>query len=317
MRYRLADTLLEAAQAEGVPVHLGHAVVDVTILHDPDIGAGVRFATADGPKYDAFDIILACDGVRSPTRKAALFTGRQITMQNPWLRSSTPVRTDDDAICEIWGDDGRGFGILPLPGDETHFFCTAPSPARWEAIKADAAFREVWLREWEPFGARVTNLLRHVSDWSAVHYGNPGIAEFARWYKRPVFLVGDAAHAMPPNMGQGANAALTDAFVLSHLLADAPRGDGSLDEVGAQYEAIRRPFMQRTQEAARDMLWMSHLTDPLARYFRDTVVAGTINLPWVLHAAAQVAVGYNPAESEYLNRKTPALGYLPRPPDLM
>jgi salicylate hydroxylase len=76
-----------------------------------------------------------------------------------------------------------------------------------------------------------------------------------------VFLVGDAAHAMTPYLGQGANSALVDALVLSRLLAQELQGHGDLAAVGRRYQAIRGRFTRLVQAS-------SHRQGDLARRLR-------------------------------------------------
>ena len=93
-------------------------------------------------------------------------------------------------------------------------------------------------------------MLHQVNDWAQVNYDEPEQVQVTRWYCERTFLIGDAAHAMTPNYGQGANAAMVDAVVLTALLARSTEQQHSLTDVGAQYESIRREFVERTQSAA-------------------------------------------------------------------
>jgi salicylate hydroxylase len=79
-----------------------------------------------------------------------------------------------------------------------------------------------------------------------------------RWYKVPVFFVGDAAHAMTPHLGQGANSSMVDALVLIRLLASCGTDDSMPDLAGARYEKVRQPFVTRIQasdDARRRLLF--------------------------------------------------------------
>ncbi|EYR62680.1 hypothetical protein N866_06265, partial [Actinotalea ferrariae CF5-4] len=86
----------------------------------------------------------------------------------------------------------------------------APIPALLDALDPDAVLRHD------------VHALRHVP--APLHRGT-------------AVLLGDAAHAMEPNLGQGACLALEDAVVLTHLLAD----DVPVEQALARYSAARRP----------------------------------------------------------------------------
>jgi salicylate hydroxylase len=116
-----------------------------------------------------------------------------------------------------------------------------------------------------------------------------------------VFLVGDAAHAMTPYLGQGANSALVDALVLSRLLARELRGQGDLEAVGRRYAAIRGRFTRLVQTSSRRQgdLATSHRAP--ARWLRDRLLPVLAGTGWIQRRSAMVTAGYNRAEKELLS----------------
>ncbi|MEY4509144.1 MAG: hypothetical protein RLZZ450_1266 [Pseudomonadota bacterium] len=90
----------------------------------------------------------------------------------------------------------------------------------------------------------------------------------ARFYDGPRVLVGDAAHAMAPNLGQGANSALVDAAV---LLDELRRADTLLQALVA-YDARRRPKVEQVASTAARLGTLAELTHPLLRFVRDRVL---------------------------------------------
>src|SRR5439155_25521112 len=100
----------------------------------------------------------------------------------------------------------------------------------WNRILAEDL--SAWARSWDDFGEPVASLVRAI-DWQRAVYDELADVRVDRWYRDRVFLVGDAAHAMTPNLGQGANSAMADALVLINLLAGA---NGDCDVAGARYE---------------------------------------------------------------------------------
>lgn len=87
----------------------------------------------------------------------------------------------------------------------------------------------------------------------------------ARWHDGRLVLLGDAAHAMAPNLGQGANSALVDAVALREALA---AGDDPSPALAA-YEARRRPAVRRIQDAAAVLARLGELRPALLRGIRD------------------------------------------------
>lgn len=306
LRYDLVDALLQTAQENAVPLFLDRKFSGLTVDKS---GVFVSLVATNGTtETRRFDAVVACDGVHSPIRAALglLPLGAEKPLP-PWLRASSPVHTQSNAIREIWGNDGRGFGIMPLPHNETHFFCSAPPRDDWNALLADPAALDNWINSWKPFGPDVLEMVRNVPDWKTVHYGSPALVEAKSWHKGPVFLVGDAAHAMPPNLGQGANAALVDALVLARTLADAAEENSLVDweKAGRNYQAIRGPFMQKTQQAAHELGFLSHQTVPLVRLLRDEAMKKSACIIPIRNRAVEIAIGHNPPEDAFL-------GLLPR-----
>jgi 2-polyprenyl-6-methoxyphenol hydroxylase-like FAD-dependent oxidoreductase len=139
-----------------------------------------------------------------------------------------------------------------------------------------------------------------VNDWSRVNYDELHEVRLDRWVKPPVFLVGDAAHAMTPNLGQGANCAMVDAIVLMRLLAESRESDGGLKAVASKYEAARRAFVTRIQSMARQMGMVASLRSPVARLLRDSALGVALRIPAITKSATLLSVGYNPAEENFL-----------------
>jgi 2-polyprenyl-6-methoxyphenol hydroxylase-like FAD-dependent oxidoreductase len=91
-----------------------------------------------------------------------------------------------------------------------------------------------------------------------------------RWVDRRLVLVGDAAHAMAPNLGQGANTSLVDAAVLAvELAADQP-----VDQALSRYAQRRRQQVRRVQDAADRLAQASRLCNPVLRRLRDAALRG-------------------------------------------
>lgn len=294
MRYTLQEHLLAAAERAGVPVHFSHRL---EFLKSERGSGALRFE--NGVEV-ASRVILACDGIRSRVRAGSGIRTQERTIGEAYLRGIAAAATENSTIREIWGPDGRRFGICPLSGDQTYFFCSVPL-GRWRKIAASPELLERWIAEWESFGPDVISLLRAVSDWAKVSYSELAEIRAAPWYRLPVFLVGDAAHAMTPNLGQGANSAMVDALVLMRLLAPALKAGSSLKEVGHFYDVLRRPFVTRIQTASRRFGQMASWT--ALHSLRDRLLAASASFAPVARSGALLAVGYHPPEAPFLDSK--------------
>jgi len=124
----------------------------------------------------------------------------------------------------------------------------------------------------------VTEMVGAVPEGSrwALHDHRP----LGRWHDGRIVLIGDAAHAMLPHQGQGANQTIEDAVLLADLLADAGRDDigGAL----ARYEAVRRPRTRRVQRWSRLAADWMHLPDGAQARRRDArMQAADSDIAWI------------------------------------
>ena len=91
-----------------------------------------------------------------------------------------------------------------------------------------------------------------------------------RWSRDNVALVGDAAHAMTPNLGQGGAQAIEDAFVLAEQCGQA----GSVAEAFKDYERIRMAKAKWIVNTSWTFGQVSHWQNPVARWTRDALMRG-------------------------------------------
>jgi 2-polyprenyl-6-methoxyphenol hydroxylase-like FAD-dependent oxidoreductase len=291
-RYELQQALLEAVIAAGVPVSFERRCEGAAW----EAGrVALRFSTGIERGFDA---VVAADGIHSRLRASAALSCRQRSLGWASLRGVVELPHAVDSVRELWGADGRIFGIAPLPGTHAYFYCTAPFGG-WGEMVSQGRVAE-WIDSWRAYGPEVSELLRAVSDWQRVVYDEIGEVRVRRWYRTPLFLVGDAAHAMAPNLGQGANSAMVDALLLVHLLADAERAGSGVDGVGPRYQKLRRRFVTRVQSTSRWAGVFPQWRSPALRFAVDAMLRVQDRLPWFKRRATLLGVGHNPSEEQYL-----------------
>lgn len=219
---------------------------------------------ADGTRESGFDLVIGADGIRSTVRRgwpgntAAHFAGYHAWRGMTWR----PVELD--GIGEIWGP-GRRFGIAPLPDGRVYWFATAngnaadPPAGTPETVRAAfAGWHRDITRVLDSATAEETHSL-------PIEELRPDLKAFVHGRR---VLIGDAAHAMTPNLGQGANQALEDAAQLIRcltLVADQPRISASaFDSVLGRYDRSRRRRAQRIAYRSRALGRIGQWTDPAA-----------------------------------------------------
>lgn len=146
----------------------------------------------------------------------------------------------------------------------------------WSLRLADhAAWRAAGLAAWKDevrlFDPRIAPVLEQIDDAAQLVLTRYRSVRMARWHGERVVFLGDAAHAMSPQLGQGCNLALWDAMVLADELAAAPTLDAGLTAyTRARHHHLRHyQFMTRAltplfQSSSRALGLLRDLTMPLA-----------------------------------------------------
>lgn len=118
-------------------------------------------------------------------------------------------------IGEFWGR-GLRFGIAPLSRERVYWF--ASRNASENATETSEGRREELLAMFKYWHPAITTLIEATPVEEILHNDIYDLKPLSHWSEGRVVLLGDAAHAMTPNMGQGACQALEDAFVLAQAL---------------------------------------------------------------------------------------------------
>ncbi|GIF38865.1 FAD-dependent monooxygenase [Actinoplanes xinjiangensis] len=248
-RAALHRILLDALPGD-VQVRTDAEVTDVTADGE------ITWTGPDGPMRARADLVVGADGIRSTVRRRLWpsAAGPVHIGVTAW-RGVTPV-WDDDLVVAISWDRGAEFGVVPLADGRVYWFAAVNAAPGSAPPEIDARFRR-WHDPVPALIAATGTVLR--DDLACLDEPLP------TYVNGRVVLLGDAAHAMTPNLGQGANQALEDAVVLA---AVAGRPDGL-----ALYDRQRRPRSQRVARASRLVgRFGQQLDNPLAVACRNTLI---------------------------------------------
>lgn len=159
------------------------------------------------------DLVVGADGVRSVVRRTAWERAAQ--RETPWVALRATTSDEPEASGEWWGR-GRIFGATPYPGG-TYWFAAGRSALPGPDVDIAAALAEARAghRGWD---RRVTRLLDTAEASSVLAQRIYVTPAMHRVVTRRTALVGDAAHAMTPNLGRGAGEAIIDAITLAESL---------------------------------------------------------------------------------------------------
>lgn len=257
-RADLQAGLLAAIEAEPrISLRLG---TELAAAH-PD--GRVELRTPSGVEARCAELVIGADGVHSRVREGGAFGARVRASSIRYVRALVPG--EDATNREAWTAAGL-FGSFAVPGG-TYLFASTGSRATRAAVDARDldALCAAWAKVYPPAAA----LLARVAHADELLVNRVIRVRCARFVDGALALLGDAAHAMPPNLGQGANSALVDAAVL----VDELRRARDLAAGLAAYDARRRPAVERVADTAARLGRIAEWTNPLARWVRDRVLA--------------------------------------------
>ncbi|QBR87585.1 hypothetical protein E4K62_02055 [Microbacterium wangchenii] len=211
-------------------------------LHDALPAGTVRWSrpVEAGEHFPGADLVVAADGIHSRLRSGRWADAAARPLGTVAFRGVVPGHVD--TVTETWGR-GAMFGITPSSDAMVNWFaCLHPDLVDPGASSPTALLRTVFA-SWHGSIARVLSAMADDAvdrrDLFDVHV--PG-----RFVRGNLALVGDAAHAMAPNLGRGACESLLDVWALSRSIA----ADGV--EAGLRrYDRMRRRRVQRIVTAAR------------------------------------------------------------------
>jgi 2-polyprenyl-6-methoxyphenol hydroxylase-like FAD-dependent oxidoreductase len=242
--------LLHSALTKGVadvPCRLG---MTVTSLTQDDCGVTVSFS--DGTS-GAYDLVVGADGIRSTVRAMTLGATPPTYLGAMNWRSIVPIRPAGlESALQMHVDDGRIFGLVTMGAGHTYSFAICIEPRFHDPVEGRLERLRV---RFANFGPRVQEYL------AALERDDQIICSAMEWvpvekvFSGRVVLVGDAAHASSPMMGQGGCMAMEDACVLAEELSSGATIEGAL----ASFAKRRRPRVEWVQKQSMAVTQMQAL----------------------------------------------------------
>ena len=242
--------------------------------------SGVTAEFADGRSVRG-EILIGADGLHSIVRSQV--HGPQQPRYAGYTSWRGVVAFDPDRVraSESWGYGAR-FGQVPMRGGRVYWFATQNTAPGGQAGNEKAHLLRLFRGWHEPIEALIEGTERLMILRNDI-YDRPPLE---RWGEGRVTLLGDAAHPMTPNLGQGACQALEDAVVLARCLKEAADPAAAL----RRYESERMPRANMVVTQSRRVGWLGQLQRPGAVRLRNVLMRRIS--PRVQERALERVVGY-------------------------
>lgn len=252
-------------------IHLDHKLAGLTEHHDL-----VEARFADGSTAEA-DVLIGADGIHSAVREELFgpesprFSGM---VAYRGLVSPQHLGGRPELQFSSWWGPIRHMIYYPVGRDARFLNVVAGAPAKDWQVESWSSTGDVndLIAEYADWNVEVRDLIAKLDPLYklALYDRNP----LPRWSKGRVTLLGDAAHAMLPSMGQGAAQAIEDAAVLAKCLEGISPAEIPL--ALERYENFRRPRTNRCQQGSRSVNSYYRMADGEEQRKRDANFEATL-----------------------------------------
>ncbi len=258
----LADSLFEAA-GDGVLLADKSCV---GFAHGPE---RIEVYFTDGSHIEC-DLLVGADGIHSTIRRQ-LWPGYAPGYEGyiAW-RGVAPYPyslIDDEGLLELWGR-GRRFGLLPMGQGRVYWYATSNAkPGKTNKDGPADADKGKLLADFRGFPRPVEDLIAATPAGALIRNGVFALPSLPHWGKGGIVLIGDAAHAMSPNLGQGGCQALEDAVALGRCVATWP-----LPEALRRFHALRAPRVRYLRGLSSQVGFMGQWENRFLTGLRDSAM---------------------------------------------
>jgi 2-polyprenyl-6-methoxyphenol hydroxylase-like FAD-dependent oxidoreductase len=224
MRFLLQQVLSRHVHNSGADVRLG---ASVEVIVDDGAAGGVQVTLSDGTT-DGYDLVVGADGVHSTVRGLIGIDAAPQPIGMAIWRMEGPRPAGMDVSELYYGGPRYKVGYAPISHDRMYAY-VLDEDRRLESY-GDRPLHELMAERAEGYGGLWPAIRASMGPDTTIDYRSLDALLIADpWYRGRVLLIGDAAHACPPMLAQGAAMAAEDAIVLAELVGEGHAVDKVLD----------------------------------------------------------------------------------------
>lgn len=290
-RGSLFKLLYDAALKAGAQFRVNFVATDAPSAQDDDT---LRMVQRDaGDLAGPFDLVVDASGYHSLIRMRRI----PVRWRNDYpfgalwgICADTGPRAWRGSLQQRYRGARHMIGVLPVgtapgsDGPQVAFFWSLPVKEfeRWAQAGIDAWHDEV-ISIW-PQAASLVRQFSHGDQLTLARYGDYAMRS---WVRPGLVVIGDAAHPMSPQLGQGANLGLVDAAMLARSLDRAP----SIAYALARYNTARRDHVRFYRHASRWLTPYFQSNSMMAGFARDIAMGPLHRAGWVRRQMAETLAG--------------------------
>lgn len=243
--------------AKDIPLMTGKRAIQVD-----QTALGITLTFDDGTTYQT-DYLIVSDGIHSLIRQQLLpGSTPRYAGYTCWRAVIDSTGLALSEATETWGEQGR-FGLVPLTNNQLYWFACMNAPAN------DARMRQFTtndlLNVFGNYHAPIPEVLARTNDRNMLWNDIIDLKPLSHYAFDNIVLLGDAAHATTPNMGQGACQAIEDAVVL----ADELRKGGSVPDAFKRFEQRRLKRTHYIVNNSRRIGQIAQVQSPMLTWLRN------------------------------------------------
>ncbi|MBX7149285.1 FAD-dependent monooxygenase [bacterium] len=277
----LFQVLFDEVKKKDITVHCGS---EIQLLRE-EASHQKSITDTQGNSYGPYDLVIICDGARSVLRHNSPLVkkAKPYPWGALWVILEDPDKLFHQTLYQVYESTTTMLGFLPtghLPDDARQLL------SLFWSIKVDTVdnFKKKDLNQWKEhvtfIEPRITPLLNQIKSHDDLLFASYMDVVMKDWTNGiNTLYLGDAAHAMSPQLGQGANIALMDACVFEKCLEQS----GTLTEALKQWSTYRKKHIRYYQWASRWLTPFFQSSLPLLAPLRNTFMGPLCNVKPLRH----------------------------------